>query len=82
MGLDYYKILGVDRNATADDIKRAYRKQARQWHPDKHPNNKDAAEEKFKEIAEAYDVLSDVQKREIYNKYGEGMLGACTIVKS
>jgi curved DNA-binding protein CbpA len=72
MGLDYYKILGVDKAASADDVKKAYRNQARKWHPDKHPNNKDYAEEKFKEIAEAYDVLSDEQKRQIYDVYGEG----------
>jgi DnaJ-class molecular chaperone len=72
MGLDYYRILGVDKGASADDVKKAYRNQARKWHPDKHPNNKDYAEEKFKEIAEAYDVLSDEQKRQIYDVYGEG----------
>jgi DnaJ-class molecular chaperone len=72
MGIDYYKILGVDKGASAEDVKKAYRNQARKWHPDKHPNNKDYAEEKFKEIAEAYDVLSDEQKRQIYDVYGEG----------
>lgn len=72
MGLDYYKLLGVDKGASAEDVKKAYRNQARKWHPDKHPNNKDFAEEKFKEIAEAYDVLSDQQKRQIYDVYGEG----------
>jgi curved DNA-binding protein CbpA len=72
MGLDYYNILGVDKGASAEDVKKAYRNQARKWHPDKHPNNKGYAEEKFKEIAEAYDVLSDEQKRQIYDVYGEG----------
>ena len=57
MGKDYYKILGVTRNATDEDIKKAYRKMALKFHPDK--NKSDNAEEKFKEIAEAYDVLRD-----------------------
>eukprot|EP00898_Chlorokybus_atmophyticus_P004589 jgi/Chlat1/5130/Chrsp33S05132 len=81
MGQDYYKILGVDRKASDDDLKKAYRKLAMKWHPDKNPNNKAAAEAKFKEISEAYEVLSDPQKREIYDQYGEeglkgGMPGA------
>lgn len=56
MGVDYYKILQVDRNATDDDLKKAYRKLAMKWHPDKNPNNKKDAESKFKTISEAYDV--------------------------
>lgn len=69
MGKDYYKILGIAKGASDDDIKKAYRKQALKWHPDK---NKTAnAEEKFKEVAEAYEVLSDPKKREIYDQYGE-----------
>lgn len=56
MGLDYYKILGVDRGATDDDLKKAYRKLAMKWHPDKNPNNKKEAENKFKQISEAYEV--------------------------
>lgn len=56
MGVDYYKVLGVDKNATDDDLKKAYRKLAMKWHPDKNPNNKKAAEAKFKQISEAYDV--------------------------
>ncbi|XP_072274144.1 dnaJ homolog subfamily B member 2 isoform X2 [Pyxicephalus adspersus] len=68
---DYYEILGVPRNATQDDIKRAYRKLALKWHPDKNPDNKELAEKKFKDIAEAYEVLSDVEKRETYNRYGK-----------
>ncbi|KAF5744094.1 dnaJ subfamily B member 4-like [Tripterygium wilfordii] len=71
MGVDYYKILGVDRNAKEDDLKKAYRKIAMKWHPDKNPNNKKEAEAKFKQISEAYDVLSDPQKRAIYDQYGE-----------
>uniref|UniRef100_A0A8C2TR18 DnaJ heat shock protein family (Hsp40) member B2 n=1 Tax=Coturnix japonica TaxID=93934 RepID=A0A8C2TR18_COTJA len=75
--VDYYEALGVSRNATADDIKKAYRKAALKWHPDKNPDNKEYAEQKFKEIAEAYEVLSDKQKRDIYDRYGkEGLMGA------
>lgn len=56
MGVDYYKILQVDRTAKDDDLKKAYRKLAMKWHPDKNPNNKKDAEAKFKQISEAYDV--------------------------
>lgn len=56
MGVDYYNILKVDRNATEDDLKKAYRKLAMKWHPDKNPNNKKEAEAKFKQISEAYEV--------------------------
>ncbi|XP_040270589.1 dnaJ homolog subfamily B member 1 [Bufo bufo] len=75
MGKDYYKTLGLSKGASEEDIKKAYRKQALKYHPDK---NKDpGAEERFKEIAEAYDVLSDPKKREIFDKYGEeGLKGA------
>ncbi|KDP24444.1 hypothetical protein JCGZ_25008 [Jatropha curcas] len=71
MGIDYYKILQVDRSAKDDDLKKAYRKLAMKWHPDKNPKNKKEAEAKFKQISEAYDVLSDPQKRAIYDQYGE-----------
>ncbi|KAK2370672.1 dnaJ protein subfamily B member [Trifolium repens] len=71
MGVDYYKLLQVDRNANDDDLKKAYRKLAMKWHPDKNPNNKKEAEAKFKQISEAYDVLSDSQKRAIYDQFGE-----------
>ncbi|XP_010540890.1 PREDICTED: dnaJ homolog subfamily B member 13 isoform X2 [Tarenaya hassleriana] len=71
MGVDYYKLLQVDRNAKDDDLKKAYRKLAMKWHPDKNPNNKNEAEAKFKQISEAYEVLSDPQKRAIYDQYGE-----------
>ncbi|KAG5550562.1 hypothetical protein RHGRI_015502 [Rhododendron griersonianum] len=71
MGADYYKILQVDRNSSDDDLKKAYRKLAMKWHPDKNPNNKSQSEAKFKQISEAYDVLSDPQKRAIYDQYGE-----------
>lgn len=71
MGVDYYNILKVDKNATEDDLKKSYRKLAMKWHPDKNPNNKKEAEAKFKQISEAYEVLSDPQKRAIYDQYGE-----------
>ncbi|CAL9227188.1 unnamed protein product [Arabidopsis halleri] len=71
MGVDYYKVLQVDRSANDDDLKKAYRKLAMKWHPDKNPNNKKDAEAKFKQISEAYDVLSDPQKRAVYDQYGE-----------
>lgn len=71
MGVDYYKILQVDRNASDDDLKKAYRKLAMKWHPDKNPNNKKEAEAKFKQISEAYEVLSDPQKKVVYDQYGE-----------
>ena len=73
---DYYEILDVPRSATAEEIKKAYRKKAIQFHPDKNPGNKEA-EEKFKEAAEAYDVLSDTNKKARYDQYGHaGMSGA------
>lgn len=59
MGVDYYRILQVDKNATDDDLKKAYRKLAMKWHPDKNPNNKREAEAKFKQISEAYEVLKN-----------------------
>ncbi|KAK9698078.1 hypothetical protein RND81_08G081000 [Saponaria officinalis] len=71
MGVDYYNILKVERNATEDDLKKSYRKLAMKWHPDKNPTNKSDAEAKFKQISEAYEVLSDEKKRRIYDQYGE-----------
>lgn len=73
---DYYEVLGVDRSASADDIKKAYRKLAIKYHPDKNPGNKEA-EEKFKEAAEAYSVLSDAEKKARYDQFGHaGVEGA------
>uniref|UniRef100_A0A3P8X1V1 DnaJ heat shock protein family (Hsp40) member B6a n=1 Tax=Cynoglossus semilaevis TaxID=244447 RepID=A0A3P8X1V1_CYNSE len=75
--VDYYQVLGVRRDASADDIKKAYRKLALRWHPDKNPENKEEAEKKFKELSEAYEVLSDANKRTIYDQYGkEGLTGS------
>jgi molecular chaperone DnaJ len=73
---DYYEVLGVSRDASGADIKRAYRKKAMEYHPDRNPNNPEA-EEKFKECAEAFEVLSDDQKRQLYDQFGhEGPRGA------
>ncbi|CAN7021999.1 hypothetical protein IGI04_023163 [Brassica rapa subsp. trilocularis] len=72
MGVDYYNILKVNHSATDDDLKKAYKRLAMIWHPDKNPSaRRDEAEAKFKRISEAYDVLSDPQKRQIYDLYGE-----------
>lgn len=67
---DYYEILGVDKSASTDDIKKAYRKLAKQYHPDMNTDNKDEAAERFKEVSEAYSVLSDDQKRSQYDTFG------------
>jgi DnaJ family protein B protein 4 len=71
MGVDYYQVLGVGKSATEEDLKKAYRKLAIKFHPDKNPDNQEEATKKFKEISEAYDVLSDPEKRKIYDTYGE-----------
>lgn len=71
---DYYEVLGVDRSATAEEIKKAYRKIALENHPDRNPNNKEA-EERFKEAAEAYDVLRDEEKRAHYDRFGHSDFG-------
>src|ERR1700733_500755 len=67
---DYYNVLEVSRTATADEVKKAYRKKALQYHPDKNPGDAEA-EKKFKEISEAYEVLSDDKKRQMYDRYGK-----------
>lgn len=69
MAKDYYKVLGIDKNASDDDIKRAYRKLAKKYHPDTNPNNPEA-EARFKEVNEANEVLSDKDKREMYDRFG------------
>ena len=72
---DYYDILGIPRNSSPDEIKKAYRQMALKYHPDRNPGNKDA-EERFKEAAEAYSVLSDPDKRSTYDRFGhEGLKG-------
>ena len=68
--IDYYKVLGISKTASADDIKKVYRKLARQYHPDVNPNNAEA-HKKFQQINEANEVLSDVEKRKKYDKYGK-----------
>ena len=74
---DYYEVLEVPKTATADEIKKAYRKQAIKYHPDKNPGDK-VAEEKFKEAAEAYEVLSDPQKRQRYDQFGHAGMGGAS----
>ncbi|PIK61911.1 putative dnaJ protein-like 1-like [Apostichopus japonicus] len=69
MGRDFYSVLGISRDASEDEIKKAYRKMALKFHPDK--NKSKEAEEKFKDVSEAYEVLSDKKKKEIYDQYGE-----------
>ena len=70
---DYYKILGVDKSATQDEIKKAYRQLALQYHPDRNPGDSEC-EEKFKEASEAYEVLRDTEKRSLYDRFGhEGL---------
>lgn len=70
MAKDYYEILGVNKDASSDEIRKAYRQLAKKWHPDANPDNRKEAEEKFKEIGEAYSVLSDPEKRKMYDQFG------------
>ena len=67
---DYYEILGIKRDASQDEIKKAFRKLALKYHPDANPDNKEEAEEKFKEIGEAYAILSDTEKKARYDQFG------------
>ena len=71
---DFYDVLGVSRSASADEIKKAYRKLAIKYHPDKNPGDKEA-EENFKEAAEAYDVLSNTEKKQRYDQFGHAGMG-------
>lgn len=75
---DYYKTLDVPKDADEKEIKKAYRKLALKWHPDKNQDNKEEAEDKFKKISEAYDVLSDKDKRAAYDRYGKKGLGGAS----
>ena len=71
MGKDYYQILGVPKSADDDAIKKAYKKAALKWHPDRNKDNEATAKKKFQEVGEAFEVLSDKNKRAIYDQYGE-----------
>src|SRR5580658_5820164 len=74
---DFYEVLGVDRNADMEEVKKAYRKLALKYHPDRNPNDK-AAEEKFKELGHAYEILSDPQTRAAYDQYGHAAFDSRT----
>ncbi|MGM0640781.1 MAG: molecular chaperone DnaJ [Thermotogota bacterium] len=67
---DYYKTLEIDKSASQEEIRKAYRKMVKKWHPDRHQENKQAAEDKFKEVQEAYEVLSNPEKRKLYDRFG------------
>lgn len=76
MAVDYYSVLKLGRNANPEDVKKAYKRLAMKWHPDKNPVDNKEAEAKFKQLCEAYDVLSDPQKRQIYDLYGQDGLNS------
>jgi molecular chaperone DnaJ len=73
---DFYEVLGVERDASGDQIKSAYRKAALKWHPDRNPENKQEAEDNFRKASEAYTILSDAQKRSVYDRFGHAGLGS------
>src|SRR5260221_51365 len=73
---DFYEVLGVSKTASVDEIKGAYRKAALKWHPDRNPANKEVAEANFRECTEAYSVLSDGEKRQVYDTYGHAGLSS------
>ena len=81
MARDYYEVLGVAKSANKQEIKKAYRKLAMQFHPDRNPDDPDA-ESKFKEASEAYEVLSDDEKRRIYDQFGRRSSDACSLIWS
>ena len=70
MSKDYYKILGIQKSASPDEIKKAYRKLALKWHPDKNPDNQEEAQSKFQEINAAFEILSDPEKKKMYDQFG------------
>lgn len=80
--VDYYRVLEVTRNASTEDIKKAYRKLALKWHPDKNPDNSEEATKRFKELSEAYEVLSDEKKRRVYDTYGKEGLSQSSRARS
>src|SRR3981189_2571681 len=73
---DFYEVLGVSKGATVEEIKGAYRKAALKWHPDRNPENKEVAEVNFRECTEAYSILSDTEKRQVYDTYGHAGLSS------
>eukprot|EP00285_Hemiselmis_virescens_P005962 CAMPEP_0173390112 /NCGR_PEP_ID=MMETSP1356-20130122/14304_1 /TAXON_ID=77927 ORGANISM="Hemiselmis virescens, Strain PCC157" /NCGR_SAMPLE_ID=MMETSP1356 /ASSEMBLY_ACC=CAM_ASM_000847 /LENGTH=76 /DNA_ID=CAMNT_0014347433 /DNA_START=225 /DNA_END=451 /DNA_ORIENTATION=+ len=68
---DYYQVLGIARGASEAEMKKAYKKLALRWHPDKNPEDREGAEANFKRVSEAYDVLTDPQKKQVYDMYGK-----------